>query len=87
MELLEKNIFYNDMIILFHKKFISENYLFEICIKNNNRVDKLSTIKSWMQEEQNYIELNYNKKDVQLWNKIYNKINKLVKLESVNYEK
>lgn len=84
MELLEKNIFYNDMIILFHKKFISENYLFEICIKNNNRVDKLSTIKSWMQEEHNYIELNYNKKDIKLWNKIYKKINKFIEKEVQN---
>ena len=85
MSFLDKNTFYNDIIILFNKKFISSNLLFEICIKNNEtRLDKLNNIKNWMQEEHNYIELNYNKKDVKLWNKIYKKINKFIEKEVQN---
>ena len=85
MSFLDKNTFYNDIIILFNKKFISSNLLFEICIKNNEtRLNKLNNIKNWMQEEHNYIELNYNKKDVKLWNKIYKKINKFIEKEVQN---
>lgn len=88
MSFLDKNTFYNNIIMLFNKKFISSNLLFEICIKDNEtKLNKLNNIKNWMQEEQNYIELNYNKKDLQLWNKIYNKINKLIEMEILkNYE-
>ncbi len=85
MSFLDKNKFYNDIIILFNKKFISSNLLFEICIKNNEtRLSKLNNIKNWMQEEHNYIELNYNKKDIKLWNKIYKKINKFIEKEVQN---
>ena len=84
MNFLEKNLFYDDILILFNKKFISSNLLFEICIKNNEtKLDKLNNIKKWMQEEQSYIELNHNKKDINLWNKIYNKINKLIEKEEM----